>query len=220
MYLHKQFRVFPPTSSGISRHFLRCYHKNRDDFQFDWIKTNDDIPLQLYALIELSVGPKQKIFMFSGFLGKYINGRNIGVSPPFPVIQYEMIYLPGKGRVQYPELVAQVLDDILEPSFVVPINVGSSDFIVNDVKDMVFVKFHVLSMQFLMRDGYASMDFTAQLNTAISKDRTTCAFLKEDNLGRKAMYAKLIETLRMNGDTDLVDDSLILQDLFQRQNRE
>ena len=32
------------------------------------------------------------------------------------------------------------------------------------------------------------------------------------------MYTKLIQTLRTNGNTDHIDDSIILQDLFKRKN--
>jgi len=34
------------------------------------------------------------------------------------------------------------------------------------------------------------------------------------------MYTNLIQTLRTNGNTDHIDDSVILQDLFQRRNTE
>jgi hypothetical protein len=44
------------------------------------------------------------------------------------MIQYDMIYT-GKGQRRQPALIAQVVDDILEPSFVVPVNGGSRDFI-------------------------------------------------------------------------------------------
>ena len=136
------------------------------------------------------------------------------------MIQYDMIYLKGKGQVRQPALIAQVVDDILEPSFVVPVKGGTRDFIRKYANDMISLKFLVLPMQFLLRDGYASMDFTAELYTAISRDRTSRAFLTADKLGRRAMYSKLIETLRKNGNTDHIDDSVILQDLFQRKNTE
>ena len=145
--------------------------------------------------------------------------RNLGVSPPFPMIQYDMIYT-SKGQGRQSALIAQVVDDILEPSFVVPVNGGSRDFIRKYANDMVSLKFLVLPMQFLLRDGYASMDFTAQVNTAISRDRRSRSFLIADKLGRRAMYTNLIQTLRTNGNTDHIDDSVILQDLYQRRNTE
>jgi len=57
-------------------------------------------------------------------------------------------------------------------------------------------------MQFLLRDGYASMDFTTQLNTALQKDKRTNDFLKANKAERKAMYTDLINTLEKNTPED------------------
>jgi hypothetical protein len=43
-----------------------------------------------------------------------------------------IIYLQGKGYTRYPALVADVVDEIAEPSFVVPANVWPDDFILKD----------------------------------------------------------------------------------------
>jgi hypothetical protein len=50
--------------------------------------------------------------------------------------------------------VADVVDEIAEPSFVVLVNVWPGDFILKDVKRMLDVNFLILPMEFLLRDGY------------------------------------------------------------------
>ena len=105
------------------------------------------------------------------------------------------------------------MDCILEPSFVVSVNGGTSDFILTDTRAMNHARFYVVPMQFLLHDGYASMDFTDQLEyTSIHQDSTTRRFLHETKHGRKVMYNDLMKTLHCNGDTEY--DDTILQDLF------
>jgi hypothetical protein len=191
---------------------MSAFYNTSSDFQFDWIKIDDDRPVQLCALIELCF-PTHKIFLFSGILASYITGIIHGVSPPFPTIKYDMVHLEGKGRFLYPALFADKVDYILEPSFVVSVNGGTSDFILTDTRTMIHARFYVVPMQFLLRDGYASMDFTDQLQyTSIHQDSTTRSFLHGTKHERKAMYNDLIKTLHINGDTEY--DDTILQDLF------
>lgn len=218
MFLHKSFRVLPPNTSGIPVHSIECYYKSPSDFQFDWIKAYDDTPIQICALVELRISgnTNRSIFMFSGIICDYVNGINGGVSPPFPMIKYRMIYLPRKGNTRYPALTTDVVDEITEPSFVVPVNVASEHFIIKDVKCMIDAKFLILPMQFLLRDGYASMDFTIQLNTALQTDKKTNEFLQETTQGKKTMYKALINTLYKNTDTQYIADDLIYQQLIRR----
>jgi hypothetical protein len=204
-------------SSGISSHYLNSYYNSSKDFQFDWIKIDDNLPVQLGALIQLSIGTQKNIFMFSGVLCEYVDGKNRGVLPPFPMIKYNMIYMKGMGRSLCPAVIAQVVDDILEPAFVVPVNGGCREFLSKNTQIMAEARFLILPMQFLMRDGYTSMDFTKQLNlSSIRTDDKTRQFLQEDKYGKKAMYADLIKTLRYNGNTKHKNDDIILQDLFLR----
>jgi hypothetical protein len=90
--MHKSFRVNPPTANGIPPHYMHSFYNTSSDFQFDWIKIDDDRPVQLCALIELCF-PTHKIFLFSGILASYITGIIHGVSPPFPTIKYDMVHL-------------------------------------------------------------------------------------------------------------------------------
>ncbi len=71
-------------------------------------------------------------------------------------------------------------------------------------------------MQFLLRDGYASMDFTRQLNTALQTDEKTNEFLRETKEGKKAMYDALIKTLNRNTNTQYIADDIIYQQLIQQ----
>ena len=214
MYMHKSFRVIPLKATGIPPHYLHSFYNASADFQLDWIKIDDNQPVQLCALIELCFPNLEKIFLFSGILGSYVPGIIHGVSPPFPTIKYEMVHLEGKGRFLYPALIADVVDYILEPSYVVSVNGGTYDFILKDTRAMTQARFLVVPMQYLLRDGYASMNFTEQLqSTAIHTDSTTRRFLNETKPGRKVMYNELIKTLQRNGDTEY--DGTILQDLFQ-----
>ena len=100
------------------------------------------------------------------------------------MICYNMIFLQGKGYTRYPASVADALDEIAEPSFVVPINVQPGDFILKDAKKMLDVKFLILPMEFLLRDGYEDMDFTTQLNTALQTDKKLNNFLQETKHGK------------------------------------
>ena len=213
MYMHKSFRVHPHKATGIPPHYLHSYYNTSADFQFDWIKIDDNIPVQLCALIELCFPNLENIFLFSGIVGEYVPGIIHGVSPPFPTIKYEMVHLEGKGRFLYPALIADVVDYILEPSYVVSVNGGTCDFILKDTRVMTQARFLVVPMQYLLRDGYASMNFTEQLqSTVIHTDSKTRRFLNETKTGRKEMYNDLIKTLQRNGDTEY--DGTILQDLF------
>ena len=221
MYMHKSFRVHPPKATGIPPHYLHSYYNTSADFQFDWIKIDENQPVQLCALIELCFPNLEKIFLFSGILGSYVSGIIHGVSPPFPTIQYKLEYLKGKGRILYPALIADKVDNILEPSFVVSVNGGTCDFVLKDSRAMSQARFLVVPMQYLLRDGYASMSFTDQLqNSAIHTDSTTRRFLSETKSGRKVMYNELIKSLQRNGDTEYTDDTIILQDLFPRRTSE
>lgn len=205
MYLHKSFRVHPPKTSGIPQHSMECYHKGDTDFRFDWIKIANNTPVRICSLIELFLISKNKtIFMYSGTLCKYVDGRKGGVAPPFPIIKYAPVYLDGRGRVLYPALIAGLVDDIVEPSFVVPANIGSSSDLttIRNPKKILEDEFLVLPMQFLLRDGYANMDFTTQLNTALQKDKRTNDFLRANKAERKAMYTDLINTLERNTPED------------------
>ena len=123
--MHKSFRILPPKTSGLPVHSIQCYFKSKSEFQYDWIKAYDDLPVQICALIEITFKNLNNttIFMFVGITCKYIDGKKGGVSPPFPMIGYNMIFLQGKGCTRYPALVADVVDEIAEPSFVVPVNV-------------------------------------------------------------------------------------------------
>jgi hypothetical protein len=127
-----------------------------------------------------------------------------------------MIFLPRKGLTKYPALTSDVVDEIIEPSFVVPVNVNSRNSILRDVKTMKEAKFLTLPMQFLLRDGYASMDFTKQLNTALQNDEKTNEFLRETKEGKKAMYDALIKTLNRNTNTQYIADDIIYQQLIQQ----
>ena len=221
MYMHKSFRVNPPKATGIPTHYMHSFYNTSADFQFDWIKIDDNRPVQLCALIELCFPERETIFLFSGILGSYVTGIIHGVSPPFPTIKYEMVNLQGKGRTLYPGLIADVVDYILEPSFVVSVNGGTCDFILKDSRALSQARFFVVPMQYLLRDGYASMNFTDQLdNTAIHTDSTTRRFLKESKQGRKGMYNELIKSLQRNGDTEYTNDTIILQELFPRRNED
>ena len=132
-----------------------------------------------------------------------------------------MIFLHGKGYTRYPALVADIdiVDEIVEPSFVVPVNiVWSGDFILKDVKNMLDAKFLILPMEFLLRDGYEGMEFTTQLNTALQADKKTKTFLQESKNGKKNMYRTLISSLNKNGDYEHVTDRIIYHQLVQRTN--
>ena len=67
-----------------------------------------------------------------------------------------------------------------------------------------------------MRDGYASIDFTRQLNTALRTDEKTNEFLRETKEGKKAMYDALIKTLNRNTNTQYIADDIIYQQLIQQ----
>jgi hypothetical protein len=221
MFMHKSFRVLPPKTSGLPRHSFQCYYKSKSDFQYDWIKAYDNLPVQICALIEIKFRKPESttIFMFVGITCNYIDGKKGGVSPPFPMIGYNMIYLQGKGYTKYPALVADIVDEIAEPSFVVPANVRPGDFILKDVKRMLDVNFLILPMEFLLRDGYEGMDFTTQLNnTALQADKKTKNFLEATKNGKKALYNGLISSLRINGDYEHVNDEIIYHQLVHRAN--
>ena len=152
--------------------------------------------------------------LFSGILGTYVDGKQDSVLPPFPVIQYNMIYLRGHGNTKQPALIADVVDSIFEPAFVVPVEVDSRHYILKTPQLMSKVQFLVLPMQYLLRDGYGSMDFTEQLhNTSIRTDKDTQKCLRETKEGRKSMYAKLLDTLRSNDIEEDFEDFELLQNL-------
>jgi hypothetical protein len=110
MFLHKSFRVLLPKTSGIPVHSIECFYRSHRDFQFDCIKAYDNTPIQLCALIELRLGNTNITkFMFSGLICEYVDGVNAGVSPPFPMIKYNMIFLPRKGLTKYPALTSDVV---------------------------------------------------------------------------------------------------------------
>jgi hypothetical protein len=67
-----------------------------------------------------------------------------------------------------------------------------------------------------LRDGYASIGFTRQLNTALRTDEKTNEFLRETKEGKKSMYDTLIKTLNKNTNTQYIADDIIYQQLIQQ----
>ncbi len=100
----------------------------KPDFQYGWIKNVDAIPVQICALVQLEMDTPQglgNILLYVGLQCKYIDGHVNGVHPPFPVITYSMEYNRRGSLV--PSVVADTVDGIYEPAFVVPTKGGSKD---------------------------------------------------------------------------------------------
>ena len=108
---------------------------------------------------------------------------------------------------------ADRVDRIDEPAFVVPTSGGSDDFVLRDEKLMSQVTFYIPPLQFLLRDGYGNMDFVDHLLTSVRTDKMTRKFIKSSPPQRKDMYQKLIETLRQNSDRPYQEDYDLLQEM-------
>jgi hypothetical protein len=99
-----------------------------------------------------------------------------------------------------PSVVADTVDGIYEPAFVVPTKGGSKDFVLQRPALMQRSRFYVPPLQYLLRDGYSDMNFENQLNNAIRTDAMTRKYLRSTKEQKQRMYAQLLETLESNGD--------------------
>lgn len=127
MYLHRHFKV-DANCQGLGTFSVKCFQTNETDFQYGWIKIVDAIPVQICALVQLEMDTPQglgNILLYVGLQCKYIDGHVNGVHPPFPVITYSMEYNRRGSLV--PSVVADTVDGIYEPAFVVPTKGGSKD---------------------------------------------------------------------------------------------
>lgn len=177
----------------------------------DWIKIEDNIPVQLCALVELTnTTTGLSTLMWVGLVCKYDEGVCNGVNPPFPVIKYAYEYLDRTRRKRLC-IMADLVDRIHEPAFVVPTNGGSENYFLVHMQLMSMATFYVPPYQFLLRDGYGNMDFEEQVVSSIRTDKRTRKYIRSTPIGRKKMYEELIETLRENGDNPLMDDFDLLQ---------
>ena len=113
-----------------------------------------------------------------------------------------------------PSVVADTVDGIYEPGFSVPIRGGSKDYISEAPAQMQNCKFFRPPLQYLLRDGYADMNFENQLNNAIRTDLMTRKYLRSTKEQKQRMYAKLLETLERNGDSPEQEDFELLQELI------
>ena len=197
------------SEAALRKHSQRMHKKQK----LDTLPSRATSPDACEDHVEIIMGT-HNVFLFSGILGTYVDGKQDSVLPPFPVIQYNMIYLRGHGNTKQPALIADVVDSIFEPAFVVPVEIDSRHYILKTPQLMSKLHFLVLPMQYLLRDGYGSMDFTEQLhNTSIRTDKDTRKYLRETKEGRKSMYAKLLDTLRSNDIEEDFEDFELLQNL-------
>ena len=200
MYLHRHFKV-DANCQGLGTFSVKCFQTNETDFQYGWIKIVDAIPVQICALVQLEMDTPQglgNILLYVGLQCKYIDGHVNGVHPPFPVITYSMEYNRRGSLV--PSVVADTVDGIFEPAFVVPTKGGSKDFVLQRPALMQKSRFYVPPLQYLLRDGYSDMNFENQLNNAIRTDAMTRKYLRSTKEQKQRMYAQLLETLESNGD--------------------
>ena len=215
MYLHRHFKV-DANCQGLGTFSINCFHKTDTDFQYGWIKIVNDIPVQIGALVQLEkiseIGRSSNILMYVGIQCKYIDGHVHGVHPPFPVITYLMEY-SSRHRGIAPSVVADTVDGIYEPAFVVPINGGSEDYVLKTTALMKNCRFYIPPLQYLLRDGYADMNFENQLNNAIRTDALTKKYLRSTQQQRQRMYTQLLQTLDRNGDNPDLNDFDLLQNL-------
>jgi len=197
MYLHKHFKL-DASCYGIPLCLLNCYSRTpgSTDFRFDWVKIQDDIPVQLCALVRLQFKSKP-LFLYLGLECVYINDTKNVVPAPFPTLTYRFTY---NGQRKHPKLLLDKVDGIFEPAFVVPVNILSEGYLFSNArKDMLTAKFYAPPLQFLCRDGYGNMDFEDQLHNTVRKDDFTRAYLRKGEGGRERMYLDLLETLKRNG---------------------
>jgi hypothetical protein len=150
------------------------------------------------------------ILMWVGLVCIYDEGLCNGINPPFPVIKYAFEYIDRTRRKKLC-IMADLVDRIHEPAFVVPTKGGSEDFFLQDLQLMSMVTFYIPPYQFLLRDGYGDMDFEEQLVSCIRTDKRTRKYIRSTPSVRKGMYDELIETLNQNGDNPLMDDFDLLQ---------
>jgi len=214
VYLHRHFKV-DANCQGLGTFTINCFQTNENDFQYGWIKIVNDTPVQICALVQLELETLEgfgNIFMYVGLQCKYIDGHVNGVHPPFPVITYAIEYT-RRGNLA-PSVVADTVDGIYEPGFSVPIRGGSKDYISETPAQMQICKFYMPPLQYLLRDGYADMNFENQLNNAIRTDLMTRKYLRSTKEQKQRMYAKLLETLERNGDNPEQEDFELLQELI------
>lgn len=218
MYLHKFFK-FDASCYGFPLTYIYSVLNENETCRFDWVKVADNIPLQLCALVQIEEkcegGTTKSYLCYVGTLCEYVDGCKHQVEPPFPVVRYKTTQ--NQLRVHSPDYQTGFVDDIYEPSCVIPVRGGSDDFILKDVQLMRKASFYVVPLQYLCRDSHNTMDLhLAPGNKSLSTvrtDRETRGYLRRNAAGRKQLYADLLESLRLNEDTDDAEDFHLLRQL-------
>jgi len=170
--------------------------------------------LQIAALIQLeNTAKRTTVLMYVGIKCSYTDGSKRGVHPPFPVIVYDFIYTEQSRRNRVPSLVSDTVDGVFEPAFVVPTSGGSSGFIMKTPAEMRRISFYVPPLQYLLRDGYANMNFEEQLHSAIRTDEITRRYLRSNEIQRHHMYNGLLQSLQRNGNNPDLEDNELLENI-------
>jgi len=199
IYLHKHFKL-DASCYGIPLCLLNCYTRTpgSSQFRFDWVKIEDNIPVQLCALVRLQFKSKP-LFLYLGLECTYTDDTRNQVPPPFPALKYLATYNGGR---KITKIRMDKVDGIFEPAFVVPANISEDGYIfsfANAKTEMSKARFYAPPLQFLCRDGYGNMDFQEQLHTTVRTDKRTRAYLSKSVKGREEMYQNLLKTLQQNG---------------------
>lgn len=218
MYLHKFFK-FDATCYGFPLTYIYSFLNENETCRFDWVKLADNVPMQLCALVQIEDkregGTTKSYFCYVGALCEYVDGCKNLVEPPFPVVMYKTTQ--NQSRVHSIDYQTGLVDDIYEPSCVIPVRGGSVDFILKDVKLMRQASFYVAPLQYLCRDSPNTMDLHLDPRdkslSVVRTDKKTRRYLRCSAEGRQQMYGKLLESLQLNDDIDDAEDFHLLRQL-------
>ena len=190
LFLHKVFRVKPPSWVGLPHFSINCYQKNLRDFRFDWIINDNDMPIQVCALIEIYIGHRnESIFLYAGLVCDQVTEMKDKVINPFPLIKYSF----ENGKRSLKAVLGRV-DTIAEPAFVVPTDIYEANYIKMDIKLMKETYFCIVPLPFMMRDGYGDMDFTETLKIT----KTSKTYIDGSRNLREKVFDDLLRTLKRN----------------------
>ena len=193
LYMHSFFK-FESENAGYPQTYI---YTDRRKMRFDWIKlyNSDDclVPCQLCCLLELEHPERKPIFLFAAIECEYC--PNMYDNPVFPKVRYKKIR--GSKRVKSGDLmiIVDLVDLIVEPSFVVPTSCQSKDYFLTDSKARDDVTFFCAPLEFILRDSWEDMIHLEDIGTLLHSDPTVRQYIKSNENERRQMYEKLVSSL-------------------------
>jgi hypothetical protein len=147
--------------------------------------------------LELEEQKRKPIFLFAAIECEYCPSNTYD-NPVFPKIRYKKIR--GNRKIKSGDLmiILDLVDLIVEPSFVVPTSCLSKDYFLTDNKARDEVTFYCAPLEFLLRDSWKDMIHLEDIQTILHSDPMVRKYIHSNEKERIKMYEKLVSGLEQN----------------------